>query len=162
MLEEQCLTIENLDCLCMVISVLLGPKSLREGCSEEVQDVGLDRAAHCRKRSPFHMFFNSTPKGSPPCTLNSVFNLVCRVGRHIPASLHPKAKPKSCTHLTVPLALPQMEKSQEHWWFAPGTGRKAPLLSGQLVPGLVSTRTEKLASQFISHFYSLDTIIDPH
>lgn len=80
-----------------------------------------------------------------------------------PSSSPPsQAKPKCYTHLTVPLALPGVEKSQEHWWFAPGTERKAPLLPGQIVPGLVSTRTEQLAAQFVSHFYSLDTIIDPH
>lgn len=69
--------------------------------------------------------------------------VVCSADGHLPPSLRPKAKPKSCAHLTVPLALPWVDKSQEHLWFAPGTGRKAHLLPGQLVPGLVLFRTGK-------------------
>lgn len=71
--------------------------------------------------------------------------VVCRADSHLPPSLHPKAKPKSCAHFIVPLALPRVEKNQEHLWLAPGTGRKALLLPGHhLVPGRLPMRTEEL------------------
>lgn len=141
--------------------MLLGPKSLREDWGEKVQDVGLD-SQHCslaEKRSPFHVFLSSTPKGTPHAAF-----ILCSIWwaewaeRHLLAPLHPKQNPGAAlTPRCLWLCL-GWKSTKDTGGLHQGQGQKPPLLPGQL---LVSTGTEQLAAQFISHFYSLDTIIDP-
>lgn len=147
------------DYLCIVISVLLGPKSLREDWDEKVQDERLDSHSCSLEKEvsfPCVSYLNTSRKPLMQPSFCVQFGVQ---GGQTPSSSPPsQEKPKCYAHLTVPLALSSVEKSQEHT----RDREKTPLLLGQLMLGLVSTRTEKLAAQIISHFYSLDTIIDPH